>query len=81
MGYNRAKNKMKKVIIIAAMFFTGALIMSSCSKDFLDGYDAGYNGYSYIGTTYSSSACSSSCASMGYTYYRYNQELNNCYCK
>lgn len=56
-------------------------ILTSCSKDFIDGYDAGSDGYTYIGKYSWESDCSSACANKGYTYYRYNYSLENCYCK
>ena len=80
MGYNWAIVMMKKVLLFMATFTVIALL-TSCTKDFLDGYDAGSDGYSYIGKYNSQSACSSACAGYGYSYYRYNYELNNCYCK
>ena len=73
-------NEMKKLLLVIAVLFSGAFL-SSCSDDFLDGFTAGYDGYTYIGTYSSSSACSSACESYGYDYYRYNTSLNNCYCK
>lgn len=71
---------MKKVLLLMVVFSSVALL-TSCTKDFLDGYDAGYNGYTYIGEYSSESACSSACANRGYTSYRYNFDLENCYCK
>lgn len=63
-----------------AAFFSVA-ILTSCSKDFIDGYDAGSDGYTYIGKYSGEAQCSSACANKGYSYYRYNYLLENCYCK
>ena len=61
--------------------FSSVALLTSCTKEFLDGYDAGSDGYSYMGKYSSESACSNACYYGGYTYYRYNYDLNNCYCK
>ena len=71
---------MKKVLFVLVTLLA-ITMLTSCTKDFLDGYDAGYNGYTYIGEYSSESACSSACANRGYTSYRYNFDLENCYCK
>ena len=71
---------MKKLLLLMAIVSSVAML-TSCTKDFLDGYDAGYNGYTYIGKYSSASACGSACANRGYTSYRYNFDLENCYCK
>jgi len=76
---------MKKAIFISfcsiVMFISITMFLSSCSDDFNDGFDAGYNGYTYIGSAGSASDCSSMCSMDGYSNYRYNTDLGNCYCK
>ena len=71
---------MKKLLLLLVAI-ASVTLFTSCVKDFLDGYDAGSNGFTYIGEYSSESACSSACAYYGYSYYRYNYELDNCYCK
>ena len=77
----------KKILIVTLLVFT-ALSLSSCfglsgfdTTAFLDGFDAGYNGYSLLGSKSSESACSSACSKAGYKYYRYNYAKQLCYCK
>lgn len=72
---------MKKVLLLLVAFSSIALLTSSCSKDFLDGYEAGSEGYTYIGKYSSLSDCSSACAYNGYRTYRYTYETSNCFCK
>lgn len=80
--------KMKKKILIVVVIVLTTLSLSSCfglsgfdSTAFLDGFDAGYNGYSLLGMKSSDSACSTACGNAGYKYYRYNYAKQLCYCK
>ena len=79
-GIERGELEMRKLLLLLAAVSSVALL-ASCTDDFWDGYDAGYDGYTYIGTYSSASACSSACDNYGYDFYRYNTSLNNCYCK
>lgn len=60
-----------------------SVVMVSCMEmaSFLDGAQAGYNGYTVVGTAGSEKTCASMCQRKGYDYYRYNPGNNVCYCK
>lgn len=53
----------------------------SASDYFNDGYDAGYNGYSFIDFTSTEYGCAELAGKRGYSQYRYNYDLEACYGK
>lgn len=79
-GIEQGKFAMRKLLLLLFAIISVSSL-TSCVKDFMDGYEAGAEGYTYLGEYSSESACRSACAYRGYTYYRYNYSLNNCYCK
>ena len=79
-GIELGEKGMRKLLLLLVAFSFIALL-SSCSDDFWDGYEAGSDGYTYIGTYTSIKACKTACDDYGYNFYRFNSELNNCYCK
>lgn len=79
-GIELGELEMRKLLLLLVAFASVALL-ASCTDDFWDGFDAGYDGYTYIGTCSSSSECKSACQDYGYHFYRFNTGLNNCYCK
>lgn len=78
---------MKRKFLLLGISFALVFLMAGCyeaasfSRGFIDGYDAANNGYTLIGDSTSSSACSSACQSRGYNLYRYNSSTGLCYCK
>jgi len=74
---------MKKKVIIICSCIIACLFLSACdiAESFVDGYDSGSRGYSYIGQYSSESACSSACANAGGSNYEYNYSTKNCFCK
>ncbi len=87
MVYNGLIINMKRKLLLMGISFSLVFLMTGCyeaasfSRGFIDGYDAANNGYTLIGGSTSSSACSSACLSRGYKYYRYNSSTELCYCK
>lgn len=76
----------RKLCLFGAAALLSVLIvscaeMANFSKGFLDGYDAGSQGYSLLGNSSSASSCASACQARGYKYYRYNSSTELCYCK
>lgn len=80
---------MKHKFYLLCLAIVLPFVMVSCDEDdledfsrgYLDGSDAAYNGYTLIGSAYSSSDCSDACEARGYDYYRYNMDTELCYCK
>lgn len=68
-------------LVFCTCFFCACSELAAFGAGALDGYDAGMNGYSLLGSASSSSQCSSMCAARNYSSYRYNPNTSLCYCK